>query len=167
MQSRRVSFLLGIPIVLGCGGLGLALGMIIPPHGMEPSGDPVRVEIGEPAAVTVAAAPSVDAPQPPEAGPGGHLVASPAPETKADQAVKAPQQVIGPAAPQIEKIVSAERGRKRRRERKMGKRGVASHNANAGRERRGETTGSEPSERSRPLISQIPIVGPVFGFFLQ
>ena len=165
MQGRRVSLLLGVPIVLVCGGLGLALGMNVPPHGLESSVERAGVESGK-QAVAVAAVPSAEAPLP-ETGPSGHLVVSPVLETKDDQTVMAPQPAIGPAAPKIEKIDSGEGQRKVRRPREAGKRGVVSHNPNARRERHGQKTGAEPSERSRPVISQIPIVGPVFGLFLQ
>lgn len=167
LGGRRVSLVLAAPIVLLCGGLGVALGSIFPPHTWMSHGGEMHKASDEPAAV-VAASASKDAQVPDEISETAQLENLPAPVTKNTKAGAGElvAQVPTSSTPRkSEKTDSRSAKAAHRWDREKRKRDVASHGSQRP-ERRGERNEPETRERSRPLISQIPVVGPVFGLFM-
>lgn len=166
--GRRVSLVLAAPIVLLCGCLGVALGSIFPPHVWMPRGGEVHKASDDPAAVIVAAASApTDAEVPGEISEMALLETLPAPATEdanADTGEPTTQLATAPAPRKGEKTNSTSKKAKQQFDRENRRR-VASHSDRKRPER--ERKEPETRERSRPLISQIPVVGPVFGLFMQ
>jgi hypothetical protein len=171
--GRRVSLALAAPVVLLCGGVGVALGLIWPLHTWMSVGGEVYETRDKPAAVNaVASSASTDAHIRNEISETDSLENSPAPVMENTSAhsgevlsqVAASQVATAPSRRKGEKAGSAPKKAKQRWDRENREPNVASHGAR----RRPERERNEPErrERPRPLISQIPVVGPVFGLFL-
>ena len=166
VAGRRVNLVLAAPIVLLCGGVGVALGSIFPLHTWMSVGGEVHATRDKSSAVNAVAS-SADAPNRIDTPETASLENSPAPvieNTRADAGEVPSQVATAPIPPKGEKAGSTSKKAKRRWDRENRKPNVASQSARRRPER--EKREPERGEPPRPLISQIPVVGPVFGFFM-
>jgi len=163
VAGRRVNLVFAAPIVLLCGGVGVALGSIFPLHTWMSVGGEVHATRDKSSAVNAVAS-SADAPNRIDIPETASLENSPATvveNTSPDAGEVVSQVATAPARRTGEKAGSTSKKAVRRRDREPN---VASHSARRRPER--ERRESERRERPRPLISQVPVVGPVFGFFM-
>jgi hypothetical protein len=189
VAKRRVSFALGMPIVLLCGGIGLAVGWVFPPQALMTGGDQAGKRTDDDAAqsatstVTSTARSTVQVVEPPP--PTGQSIDSPAPDTtpmtertaleqsqpaQLPAAVSAPERrgSIEAEAPGSIKheaeAAGAVRKKKQSRTTERRERRAAREAAKA---KRAPTPEPPTQKRSSPtIVSQIPVLGPVFGLLL-
>jgi hypothetical protein len=187
VAKRRVSFALAAPIVLLCGGIGLAAGWVFPPQALMTGGDQAGKRTDDDAAqsatstVTSTAPSTVQVVEPPP--PTGQSIDLPAPVTER-AAVEQPPPALPPAAApapesrnsieavspgdikhEMEAPVAVKKKRKlaERRERHIAREAAKPKRAPTPEPPQERTT----QKRSSPtIISQIPVLGPVFGLLL-
>jgi hypothetical protein len=194
VAKRRVSFAVAAPIILLCGGIGVAAGWLFPPQalmtGWERADNPAKAGTAQSARLgnTSAAPPKADVVvEPPP--PTSQSTDLPAPPTK-----PATTSTTGPATPeQPQSAPAVAPAPERRSSIGADAPGGIAHEAQASgaaskmrprtaekRERRAAREAAKPKrapipepkqeratqKRSPTIISQIPVLGPVFGLLL-
>ena len=178
VAKRRVSFALAVPIVLLCGGIGAAAGCMFPLQTLMTGGDHAGKRTDENARQSVtpdatSAAPSmavVVVEPPPSAGQSTDW---PAPMTER-AAVEQTQPALPPTAAPTKGRRDLTEGeapstarKKQRRLAERRERHVARPAAKAKRTQAPDVSQERATQkRSSTIISQIPVLGPVFGLLL-
>lgn len=166
--KRRVSFALALPIVLACGGIGAAAGWMFPPQALMTHGDRVRHEVE-----TSKTLDSLSIPAPTmervEAAPYGSESPAPANEIAVAQQAKSAQSSTPAPTQELDAAEKSPiRAGKTQRDRAEGrKRHQAREAAATKRVHPDEVDERKPRQQPRSAISQIPVLGPVFGLLLQ
>jgi hypothetical protein len=163
MTKRRVSFALAVPIVLGCGAIGAAAGWMFPPHAFRTDG---VSELTQPEPNKASTFPSDTIPATERAEVIPQPVASPIPTT---EIVEVPQ--AEPAQPSVttSEIHAAVKpsvgdGKKQRSRAEERKRQPTREAAATKKKYPDEANEREPRQQS--VLSQVPVLGPVFGLLL-
>ena len=165
--KRRVSFALALPIVLACGGLGAAAGWMFPPQVLMTNGDRPGNEIA-----TSRTSDSVSLPAPTtervEAAPQASDLPAPVKEiAEVHQAEPAQSSTPAPTSePDAAQKSPIREGKKQRDHAETRKRHPAREAAATKRANPEEADERTPRQKSPSVISQIPVLGPVFGLLL-
>jgi len=177
VAKRRVSFALAVPIVLFCGGIGAAAGCMFPLQTLMTGGDHAGKRTDENARQSVtpdatSAAPSmaVVVVEPPHQT--SQSIDLPAPVT--ERAAVEPQPALPPTAAPTKGRRDLTEGeapstarKKQRRLAERRERHVARPAAKAKRTQAPDVSQERATQkRSSTIISQIPVLGPVFGLLL-
>jgi hypothetical protein len=175
---RRVSAVVAIPIVLMCGGLGFLLGSVFPPDSLLSRVEVKATTATAPADVVPTQVPVAQslslfeprAPRPPEAGqPEARLAL--APEKVALDGIDAgPEPLASNDSEHAEEAQDAPKGAAQKAARRAGEKRKGSppnRTARVRRERNAPSGGPPATPAKSPsIISQVPIVGPVFGLLM-